>query len=191
MVESVVRDDVLTRVSARVAELAAPSDPPGTDAFVRVFYEHLDESDFVAHSVDNLAIAALEQWRQGARRGAGEALVRVYNPTHGHTIVDVIVDDMPFLVDSLTMALERHELGIHLVAHPIVRVARTGAASSPTTRLHSTVSTRSSNRGHTSRSTARPASRRSPRCAPTWNACCAMCAPPRAIGARCSMSRKR
>ncbi|HVJ98151.1 MAG TPA: NAD-glutamate dehydrogenase, partial [Acidimicrobiia bacterium] len=120
-----VRDDVLTRVSTRVAELAAPSDPPGTDAFVRVFYEHLDESDFVAHSVDSLAIAALEQWRQGAQRGAGEALVRVYSPAHGHTIVDVIVDDMPFLVDSLTMALERHELGIHLVAHPIVRVART------------------------------------------------------------------
>src|SRR4051812_28564963 len=65
MVGTVVRDDVLTRVSARVAELVSPSDPPGADAFVRVFYEHLDESDFAAHTVDALAIAALEQWRQG------------------------------------------------------------------------------------------------------------------------------
>ena len=32
---------------------------------------------------------------------------------------------MPFLVDSLTMALDRHDLGVHLVVHPILRVRRT------------------------------------------------------------------
>ena len=51
MVETVVRDDVLTRVSGRVAELATPSDPPGADAFVQVFYEQLDDRDLATHSV--------------------------------------------------------------------------------------------------------------------------------------------
>ncbi len=53
-----------------------------------------------------------------------EVLVRVYTPPHGHTAVDVVLDDMPFVVDSLTMALDRRNLGVHLVVHPILRVRR-------------------------------------------------------------------
>ena len=44
----------------------------------------------------------------------GQAKVRVYNPQieqHGwqstHTVVEVVTDDMPFLVDSVSMALNR------------------------------------------------------------------------------------
>jgi glutamate dehydrogenase len=117
--------DLRERVAARALELAAPNDRPGLDDFVRIVYDQLDEDDFATRSIDALAQAALEQWRTGARRALGEGLVRVVSPPHGHTTVDVITDDMPFLVDSLTMALDRHDLGVHLVAHPIVRVRRT------------------------------------------------------------------
>ena len=41
-----------------------------------------------------------------------------------HTIVEIVTDDMPFLVDSVAMALTRHGLGIHLVVHPIIPVRR-------------------------------------------------------------------
>ena len=95
---------------------------------------------------------------------------------------------MPFLVDSLTMALERHDLGIHLVVHPIVRVRRDadgallGIVPRPTRRRIDAVR---SSRGRTSRSTARPIRRCSTRCAPISNGCCATCAPRRATGSRC------
>jgi glutamate dehydrogenase len=53
--------------------------------------------------------------------------VRVYNPTfeqHGwkspHTAVEIVSDDMPFLVDSVSMVLSRRELGIHVFVHPVV-----------------------------------------------------------------------
>src|SRR5919108_43358 len=42
----------------------------------------------------------------------------------GHTVVELVCDDMPFLVDSTTMELSGHGTGIHLLIHPVVRVRR-------------------------------------------------------------------
>jgi glutamate dehydrogenase len=103
------------------------SDPAGADAFVRSYYGQLGDDDLATWTTEELATAALEHWRFGARRGRTEALVRVYAPARGHTAVDVVLDDMPFLVDSLTMALDRRNLGVHLVVHPILRVRRSEA----------------------------------------------------------------
>ena len=119
-----VRADVLSRVGGRVSELAQPSDPPGAAEYVREFYAQLDDDDVEGRSVDSLAAAALEQWRLGKTRDAHQTLVHVYTPPRGHTAVDVIVEDMPFVVDSVMMALDRHGLGIHLVVHPILCVLR-------------------------------------------------------------------
>ena len=35
-----------------------------------------------------------------------------------------VTDDMPFLVDTMRMVLERHGLDIHLLVHPMLAVAR-------------------------------------------------------------------
>ena len=72
-----------------------------------------------------------------AARSAGEPRLRVYNPTleeHGwqstHTVVEIVNDDMPFLVDSVSMALNRRRLAIHLILHPVIAVRRTTRARS-------------------------------------------------------------
>ncbi len=57
--------------------------------------------------------------------------MRVFTPTlsehgwsaGGHSVVEVVVDDMPFLVDSLTMELSRQKRDVHLVIHPSFDVA--------------------------------------------------------------------
>ena len=41
-----------------------------------------------------------------------------------HTVVDSFNDDMPFLVDSITMELNRHGLTVHRTIHPVMRVRR-------------------------------------------------------------------
>jgi glutamate dehydrogenase len=41
-----------------------------------------------------------------------------------HTVIEIVTDDMPFLVDSVTAALETRNLDIHLLVHPIVVVRR-------------------------------------------------------------------
>ncbi len=75
--------------------------------------------------------AALGLWRFARARSAGEPRVRVYNPTleeHGwqstHTVVEIVNDDMPFLVDSVSMALNRRRLAIHLILHPVIAIRR-------------------------------------------------------------------
>ena len=73
--------------------------------------------------------AALSHWNFARQRVPGHARVRVVNPTlaeHGfqsrHTIVEIVNDDMPFLVDSVAMEANRHGLTLHLIIHPIIAV---------------------------------------------------------------------
>src|SRR5262249_11978310 len=93
-------------VIARISELVAASDVADVDPLVRSYYEQLGDDDLTAWSAEAFARALLEHLRVGARRSPGERIVHVYTPAHGHTSVDVVVDDMPFIVDSLTMALD-------------------------------------------------------------------------------------
>ena len=101
--------------------------------FVRQFYRHVPPEDVVALEPDDLYGASLSLWSFGAVRQPGQAKVRAYNPQydeHGwhtsHTVVEVINDDMPFLVDSVTSALNDLGLTVHLVIHPVLSVRRDG-----------------------------------------------------------------
>lgn len=66
-----------------------------------------------------------------AHRPNGDNAVRVYNPdpeVHSwdsrHTIVEMVNDDMPFLVDTACMVLTEMGLSIHRVVHPVISVVR-------------------------------------------------------------------
>lgn len=75
--------------------------------------------------------AAASHYRLGLKRPQGTAEVRVYTPSVeengwscGHTVVEVVTDDMPFLVDSVTNELSRQDRAIHVVIHPQLVVRR-------------------------------------------------------------------
>jgi glutamate dehydrogenase len=64
-------------------------------------------------------------------RRSGASLVKVYNPNladHGVesslTCIDILTDDMPFLVDSVTMAIQSCKFAIQFVLHPVIRATR-------------------------------------------------------------------
>ena len=99
--------------------------------FIREFYANVSPDDLVGAEVENLYGAALSLWNHGQKRLPGQAKVRVFNPRldeHGwrsaHTVVEIVNDDMPFLVDSVTAELDRDDLTVHLVIHPVIEVAR-------------------------------------------------------------------
>ncbi len=120
-------EDTLALVHERV-----PADEVGPiSSFLRRYYRDMPEDDLAETNPSDLYGAALAHRNFGARREPGTAKIRVYNPQpeqhgwqSGHTIIDVVTDDMPFLVDSLSMALEERGLPRHLVLHPILRVQR-------------------------------------------------------------------
>ncbi|MDN3922653.1 NAD-glutamate dehydrogenase [Roseateles violae] len=99
--------------------------------FVRIYFGQVDPEELAERQVADLYGAALSHWSFAARREPGHAKVRVFNPTigeHGwqstHTIIEIVNDDMPFLVDSVTMEVNRNGLTLHLIIHPLVPVER-------------------------------------------------------------------
>jgi glutamate dehydrogenase len=126
-IEAALIDDVCSRVREKLRDDEAPQ----VEEFVRQYYRRVPPEDLVGRSELDVYGAALAQWNFMCRRAPGEAKVRVYNPQfeqHGwqspHTVVEIVSDDMPFLVDSVRMELGRHGYGIHLLIHPVINVHR-------------------------------------------------------------------
>jgi len=119
-------------VCARVRERLADDEARQAEEFVRQYYARVPAEDLAESDPLDLYGAALALWSFGRRRAPGAANVRVYNPEfeqHGwqspHTVAELVTDDMPFVVDSATMELNRH--GIHLIIHPVIHVRRDAA----------------------------------------------------------------
>jgi glutamate dehydrogenase len=126
-VEAELIDAICERVRDRLPEENASI----CESFVRQYYHWVPSTDLAERSPLDLYGAAVAHWNLMQQRPPGEAKVRVYNPEfeqHGwqspHTVIEVVSDDMPFIVDSVTMELGRHGYGIDLVIHPVIRVKR-------------------------------------------------------------------
>src|SRR5713226_3105322 len=103
--------------------------------YLCAYYQRVATEDLAPPS--RLAAVAEAHARLGLRRPQGRALVQVREPGDAHLdpvsrsglVVDIVIDDMPYLVDSVTTELNRHEAEIQLLVHPLLRVRRdvTGA----------------------------------------------------------------
>ncbi|MCX5263851.1 NAD-glutamate dehydrogenase [Streptomyces sp. NBC_00199] len=100
-------------------------------AFLQRYYLHTAQEDLSDRDPVDVFGAALSHYRLAENRPQGTANVRVHTPTVeengwtcSHSVVEVVTDDMPFLVDSVTNELTRQGRGIHLVIHPQVMVRR-------------------------------------------------------------------
>ena len=105
--------------------------PAAAARFVRQCYETIAPDDLLARTAEDLLAAALSLWRFGRERTPGEVQIRIFNPSRGEhgwespfTVVEVINDDMPFLVDSTSAALNGRDHPVQLVLHPVVGVRR-------------------------------------------------------------------
>ena len=121
----------LQQVLALVQAKVAAADRATLDELVRRYYGQVDPEDLALRQPEDLYGAALSHWSFARKRDPGRAKVRVFNPSieeHGwqstHTIIEIVNDDMPFLVDSVTMEVNRHGLTLHLIMHPLLPIAR-------------------------------------------------------------------
>jgi len=103
----------------------------GAAQFARRLYERVADRDLAAAPVEQRAAAAAALLAFARRRLPGIAKVRVLNPAmadHGfesrRTVVQIVNDDMPFLVDSIANEFNRREIAVHLLAHPVMAVRR-------------------------------------------------------------------
>src|SRR5918992_3510705 len=99
--------------------------------YLRLYYRHVAAEDLLDRDPADICGPALAHRSLGEERPQGRAKVRVFTPTldehgwdPGHSVVQVVTDDMPYLVDSVTMELSRHGLTTHLIVHPLLGVTR-------------------------------------------------------------------
>ena len=98
--------DLLERVVDRLHDQLAEGQAEQAEAFLRHYYRAVPPVDLLERDPLDLYGVALSHLRLGEHRMPGQTMLRVYNPQveqHGwqstHTVVEVVNDDMPFLVD--------------------------------------------------------------------------------------------
>ena len=132
------KDKIATVASRGGALAAAPGqDPAQVEVFLHHYFRHVDAVDVDSRSVEDLLGLVASHYRAALQRRPGEPVVTVRTPRQGDdgwtaggaTVVQVVTDDQPFLVDSVTMEVLRQGWSVREVFHPqyLVRLDDEGA----------------------------------------------------------------
>lgn len=110
---------------------AGDSAHPNLDAFKEILESEITSSERDSVGVGNIVHIAQSLLEFSETRPSQTPLIRIYNPTfeqHGwvseHTILELVCDDQPFLVDSVLGELNAENLTLYAVLHPIISFAR-------------------------------------------------------------------
>jgi glutamate dehydrogenase len=119
---------IVEQAIAQIRERMPSPQAAQLERFVRDYYAAAAPEDVA--EIDAYG-AALAHWTLLQRRLPGETKVHVYTPRaeeHGwqstHSVVEIVTDDMPFLVDSVSMTLTGRGIAIHNLVHPMLEVTR-------------------------------------------------------------------
>ncbi|MGF1711052.1 NAD-glutamate dehydrogenase [Vibrio kagoshimensis] len=94
-------------------------------------FSNVSHDDLIQRNESDLYGAVVSLWHHINEKKADDISVRVFNPAVSrqgwqstHTIVEIVVPDSPFLVDSVKMALTRLDLSSHLMLHNPTQILR-------------------------------------------------------------------
>ena len=114
--------------------LDADTASPGAKAFAQLFFERLSEEEAGLRSPQEWAALASDFLQFARQRKPGQLALRIFNPhprrdgwESPRSVVQIVNDDMPFLVDSISMALADQGVGVHALGHPVIAVQRDSA----------------------------------------------------------------
>ncbi len=123
--------DLISNALELVRQKLQPKKAHLTENFMAQFFANVPPADICLNNVDNLYGSALAFLSFAQNRSAKQTLVRVYNPNYSdfgwkspHTIIEILSEDKPFLVDSITSSLAGQDFDLHLITHPILPVKR-------------------------------------------------------------------
>ncbi len=126
--------ELLDRAEAVARASKGTGGPPHEQVgeLLDAYYRHVAPEDLLGRSPEDVYGALASHYSSGMSRPQGTATVRVVTPgpvdtgwsAAGHSVVEVVTDDMPFLVDSVTMELSRQDHNVHVVIHPRFEITR-------------------------------------------------------------------
>ncbi len=112
-----------------------PDEPAAEVArLLETYFRHVLIDDLTQRPPDDLLGAFLNHRSTAAVRSPGEIIVKVFTPrieehgwATGNTVIQIVTDDTPFVVDSVTAELGRELHDIRLMVHPQMPVVRDSA----------------------------------------------------------------
>jgi glutamate dehydrogenase len=121
-VSAQARAEVKKIVDYSKAHLVGDKQAEAKIRFIQLYYSQVWAADLGDRPIDSLFGAAMAHWNLAKERRPKELKIQVFNPTleeqgwaSRYTIIQMITDDMPFLIDSMRMELNRMGFTIHLV----------------------------------------------------------------------------
>jgi glutamate dehydrogenase len=126
-----VRQEIIDAILASRHSSRVLKNKSDIKRYLRQYFVNVPYEDLVGRDEEIMARIALDQLEFAAERRRGQALFRIYNANekeHGYsssfTFIEMVNDDMPFLVDSAAAAISRQNLVAHITVHPIISVNR-------------------------------------------------------------------
>ena len=148
-----MKNTVTEKLITAVKNQVKPAPGKDEITFLRNFYHRLSGQDFAAHKAAEFRVAALRHRKLGDTRAPGKTVVEIYNqnaePGSSHnqsrnqshnqsrnqsrnqsleqrdvTIINIVTDDKPFTLDSLTIQLNAMRKTPHRILHPNFEVRR-------------------------------------------------------------------
>ncbi|HLL54208.1 MAG TPA: NAD-glutamate dehydrogenase, partial [Myxococcaceae bacterium] len=123
--------ELIEQIQQAAKDRLPPAEAKRVSSYLEAYFDDASMDDLRQLAATDLFGAAASHWQLAQQRQPGQPNIRISNPeydVHGwqstHTIVETVNDDMPFLVDSVTMALYKRGLTLHLLIHPVMGVVR-------------------------------------------------------------------
>ena len=111
--------NILEKIAALAKEKIAREQLLFFSTFVQQYYAHTDLETLKSRSIENLAGAVVSHWNLIYQRLPGQNKVNIFNPSFEkegwetkYTVVQLITEDKPFLVDSIRMEINRQGFNI-------------------------------------------------------------------------------
>ena len=125
------KDQLLDELVTTVFKQTQPSEHLLVDKFIRQFSTNPTYEDLHKIPLDRLATGLSDMWEFIKHRTPGEPKVKVYywkpdfeTPLSDRIIIDIINDDMSFLVDSIVEVLHKYQLKSRRIIHPVLKMKR-------------------------------------------------------------------
>lgn len=122
---------ILKNVAKLIQQKVAKDTAPLLEQFTNLLYSNISNIDLDNRNESDMYGATLSLWNSLNLHQDSSPVIKVFNPEvtkHGwkssHTVIEVIVRDMPFLVDSIRIALNRLGLSAHLMLNAPIKIVR-------------------------------------------------------------------
>lgn len=128
---------LLDLMAAWEPEGLTPDEAADLKEFFRKFYHNAPAEELFGMPVERLRSVTRSFWDFSSDRLSAPRdtlpLVRVFNPDyeddtiHPCTVIEIVSNDMPFLVASILAEINERDLSISFLAHPVIDALRDGA----------------------------------------------------------------